>query len=183
MPSRVTAATLTMDAADRLCRIVLGHDSRKYPRQAGSRASRAGRRLHPARPASDILQVLRTGCWPAHFVASPRWVVRRVAHPVLVTSRSRNTGWRVAFCCPTRGAWLRAAKPNWRGTRMSTSPPPSCFWSKLLRPRLRRFLPRAAYPVRNGSHSNAAFVLLLAAEYAAARDPELPALLRFKTTE
>jgi hypothetical protein len=63
-------------------------------------------------------------------------------------------------------------------------------WSAAIRPladvfaeRFREFLPKAAYPIRVGTHFNTAFALALASDYAtAAGDRDLTAMLRAKAT-
>ena len=58
-------------------------------------------------------------------------------------------------------------------------------WTSTLKPlaelfarRFREHLPKATYPVRSGVHSNSAFALTLACEYATASDKPLSALIR-----
>ncbi len=60
-------------------------------------------------------------------------------------------------------------------------------WAPALEPlaalfatRFREHLPKATYPVRSGVHSSTAFALVLAHEYASARDKELAELIRNK---
>ncbi|MBB5727910.1 DUF2891 domain-containing protein [Sphingomonas prati] len=63
-------------------------------------------------------------------------------------------------------------------------------WADAMRPlaeafaaRLMEYLPKLTYPVRTGTHGSTAFALILALEWADARDPALAALIRARAVD
>ncbi len=190
-------ATLTVDAADRFCRIALGHASREYPNKpdhvlAGFADVRAPRDLHP----------VFFGSLDWHSAVHAHWMMARLLRrfPDMATGGAvrallaeRITPEGVAgelryldrpesrgFERPYGWAWLlhlAAELGRHEDGRPAAALAPL---AQAFAARFRDFLPRATYPVRNGSHANTAFALLLADDYAAARDPDLAALIRAK---
>jgi hypothetical protein len=127
-------------------------------------------RLHPNLPeAADIR---------ARFDES--FTEAAVAGEVAYLARPTSTG----FERPYGWGWLLALAHELR--RHDT--PDGARWSATLQPltdafvdRFRSFLPKADYPVRAGVHSNTAFALALALDYArGAGDPGLAALIETK---
>ncbi len=153
----------------------------------------------PARPRSctrsssaastGIPACTAIGCWPACCDVSQKAL--RAAEIVALFDR-RLTPAGVAGECgyleaPTARGFERPYGWGWLlklAAELAELPQPR--WSQALAPlaeafaqRLCDFLPRAAYPVRTGSHANTAFALRLAADYALAHgDETLFALLR-----
>ncbi|MGO8834130.1 MAG: DUF2891 domain-containing protein, partial [Roseiarcus sp.] len=192
----MTLPSLTSDQAARFAAIALGHVRREYPNKpdhvlAGLPDARAPSALHP----------IFCGSFDWHSCVHSHWMLARllrrfpnvaVAADIRALFDAQFVAHKVAAECaylaaPTaRGferpygwAWLLklAGELTLHDDRR---------WSRQLAPlaanfaqRFRDFLPRATYPARGGAHSNTAFALRMAADYAAAtRDEALAALLR-----
>lgn len=178
----------------RLARIALGHVSREWPHAlshvlAGPEDVRSPRALHPAFFGSFDWHSCLHGFWllavalrrapgMAEAVAvqavfdarlAPGPIAGECAYFARPTSRGfeRPYGW----------AWVLALQHALAGTRWAGAVQPL---ADVVAARMRAYLPLARYPVRVGTHFNTAFLLRLAAPYAAANDPGLLALLREK---
>ena len=195
--------TLDPAIASRLASLALAHVRREYPNKldhvlSGPDDLRAPSALHPIFYGSFdwhsnvhgywLLATLRRQC-PTLSEASrirelfdEQFTAAKVAAEVAYLNEpSRGT-----FERPYGWAWLLMLAAEL--TRDETEE--GRRWSAALRPladafvrRFREFLPKAAYPVRVGTHFNTAFALALASEYAATiGDGDLAALLRDKAT-
>lgn len=188
---------LDQDLAGRLATIVLGHVTREYPNKLdhvldGPGDARTPRDLHP----------VFYGSYDWHSCVHAYWVLARLlrrfpgmtpADAVRDLFRAQLTAAKVAaeraylgrpsargFERPYGWAWLLMLAAEL--SRHAREP-----WSLTLAPlatamaaRFKEFLPKAAYPVRSGTHSNTAFALALADAYAAGHDHELGQLIRTK---
>jgi len=192
----MTQPSLTPEHAARFARIALGHVRREYPNKpghllAGLADLRAPRALH----------LVFYGSFDWHSCVHGYWMLARLLRrfPDIAAAADiralfeeqfvadKIAGERATLAAPTaRGferpygwAWLLklAEELTLQDDRR---------WSRELAPlaqvfaqRFRDFLPLATYPVRSGAHSNTAFALRMAADYAAAAgDAALAALLR-----
>ena len=183
---------LARDLASRFARIALGHVTREYPNKldhvlTGPAEAQCPRALHPifygsfdwhscvhgywllasllARvpdlpEAAAIHALFDTHITPAHVVAECAYLARPAS-----AGFERPYGW----------AWLLKLQSALAGT----------VWGETLRPlattfadRFKTFLPKATYPVRNGSHASTAFAVRLALDYADSDDPDLAGALR-----
>ena len=139
------------------------------PRGAAPRRSTAASTGIPASTA--------TGCWRACCAASPTCRRRRASAPCSTRTSPPRTS--PANAPISSGPHAGASSGPMAGPGCSSSPAElrACTrgprWSAALRPladifaeRFLRFLPRPTYPVRAGAHSNTAFALALAADYA-----------------
>ncbi|WP_437304008.1 DUF2891 domain-containing protein [Sorangium sp. So ce388] len=180
---------LTPEIASQLAALALGHVTREYPHKldhvmAGPEDVKGPRDLHP----------LFHGSFDWHSCVHGHWLLARIhrlfpgasgAAPVRALLDAQFTGEKVAaelaylrrpssrgFERPYGWAWLLllAAELERHGTEEGRR------WSAALAPlgdafaeRLLEFLPTATYPVRAGAHTNTAFALALALEYAAVK--------------
>jgi len=183
----MSAARLTSAVASRFARIALSHVEREYPNKLdhvldGFEDAQGPRALHPIFYGSfdwhscvhgywTLATVLRlqSGIAQAQDIAvlfdrafTPDKVAGEVAYLQRPASRGfeRPYGW--AWLLKLQAELLIHAEPR---------------WAEALRPladafvqRFHDWLPRAAYPVRAGVHSNTAFALALGSDYAAAAD-------------
>ena len=188
---------LTEALAGRLAAVALGHVAREWPHKpdhvlAGPEDLRIPRALHPA----------FFGSFDWHSCVHAHWMLARLlrrfpglteaaAIRALLDARLAPAGVAAerayldrplsrGFERPYGWAWLLKLAAELHGLEDGR-------WAAALEPlarafadRFRDFLPRADYPVRAGTHGNTAFALALAADYAAARDPDLAPLLRDK---
>ena len=190
-------SALTPEIASSFARIALGHVAREYPNKldhtlAGPQDAQAPRALHP----------IFFGSYDWHSCVHGYWLLAslRRRHPEIPEAIQIDALFDDAFT-PAKVEAERAYldRPGARGFER----PYGWAWllmlqAELLRQdapwavthaplaaafadRFRDFLPKATYPVRAGVHSNTAFALRLAADYAeVARDTGLARLLRDK---
>ncbi|AUX35683.1 MULTISPECIES: DUF2891 domain-containing protein [Sorangium] len=186
------AHVLTPDIASRLASIALGHVTREYPNKldhvmSGPEDVKGPRDLHP----------IFYGSFDWHSCVHGHWLLARVyrlfpgapgAAAIRALLDAQLTADKVAaeldylrrparrgFERPYGWAWLLllAAELARYGTGEGQR------WSAALAPlgdafaeRFLEYLPRATYPVRAGAHTNSAFALALALEYAAVKGDE-----------
>jgi hypothetical protein len=183
--------TLDPGMAQRLARVALSHVGQEWPQKLdhvleGPQDLRRPAELHPA----------FHGSFDWHSCVHAHWLLARVLrrHPSLDVCRDIGVRFRAAFTADNIAA-ERAylARPSSRGFERPYG------WAWLLKlhaemegadaaalaalaadfaARFRAHLPIATYPVRHGVHSNTAFALTLAADWAERHDPALLALLR-----
>jgi hypothetical protein len=177
---------LTSPLADRLARIALGHVAQEYP---------SGLSLALSGPQDldepHILHPIFYGSFDWHSCVHSHWLLARVmrrypdgpgassiaAHFDAAFTHEKVAGELAYLARPIAGgferpygwAWLLmlAAELRRLGSRHGMD------WADTLQPladafalRFKRFLPIADYPVRAGVHSNTAFALALAHDYA-----------------
>jgi hypothetical protein len=186
-------SVLTPALAARFAELTLGHLGREWPNKldhvmAGPADVRGPRDLHP----------IFFGSFDWHSCVHGWWQVLRLArlHPDLPFAeavRARAAALFTADAVAAELAYLR--RPEAAGferpygwawllqldAELARHPAP---WAGAVGPlaeaiaaRLRAYLPRLTYPVRHGVHSNTAFALALAHDWAAARDRDLLALI------
>jgi hypothetical protein len=192
---------LTPDLAARLARIALGHVAREYPNVLvhavrGPEELGTPRALHPIFYGSYDWHSCVHGYWllatllrlhpnlpeaadiRARF--DDAFSEAAVAGEVAYLARPTSTG----FERPYGWSWLLALAEELR--RHDTAD--GRRWAAILGPltqvfaaRFKAFLPKADYPVRAGVHSNTAFALALAVDYArGAGDTDLAGLIEAK---
>lgn len=190
-------SSLSADTAARFAQAALGHVAREYPNKldhvmAGDADALGPRALHPIFFGSFDWHSCVHGYWtlatllrlhPGIAEASTiralfddAFTPEKVAAEVAYLARPESRG----FERPYGWAWLLKLQAEllahdapWAGT---LQPLADAFVD-----RYRAFLPIADYPIRAGVHSNTAFALALAADYAdAAGDADLRALLAGK---
>jgi hypothetical protein len=195
--------TLTPDLADRFAAIALGHVTREYPNKldhvlGGDADAQTPRALHPVFYGSFdwhscvhgywlLASVLRlyphgreAGAIRALFDA--HLTPERMAGELAYLARPASAG----FERPYGWAWLLKLQAELsahdseegRGWAGALAPLAEAFAE-----RFRVFLPKAAYPVRNGSHASTAFAAILALDYAEVVDPALAALIKAKAAD
>lgn len=182
------STSLTPSLGARLARIALGHLTREYPHKldhvmTGPEDVKSPRELHP----------IFFGSFDWHSCVHGHWLLARlyrrfpgfeasdairgmldeqltdakVAGEVAYLSQpasrgfERPYGW--AWLLMLQGELLRHASPEGRRWAAALAPLAEAFERRFL-----AYLPLATYPVRAGVHSNSAFALLLARDYAAA---------------
>ncbi|MDC0678449.1 DUF2891 domain-containing protein [Sorangium atrum] len=183
---------LTPEIASHFSAIALGHVTREYPNKldhvmAGPEDVKGPRDLHP----------IFYGSFDWHSCVHGHWLLARIhrlfpgvpgAASVRGLLDAQLTGEKVAgelaylqrlssrgFERPYGWAWLLmlaaelARYETEEGRRWSAALAPlgDAFAGRLL-----EYLPRATYPVRAGAHTNSAFALVLAQEYAAVKGDE-----------
>ncbi len=192
---------LTADLATKFGRIALGHVGREYPNKldhvmASTEDVQSPRALHP----------IFFGSFDWHSCVHSYWLMARVlrlfpsaaaAADIAALFAERITEPNVAAECaylqrpfargferPYGWAWLLALQAEL--DRHNTGEGRNA--AEKLRPlaeafaaRFGAYLPLCTYPVRAGVHSNTAFALRLAADYAERSDPSLFAQLRTRT--
>jgi hypothetical protein len=190
---------LTQATASRFARIALGHVGREYPNKLdhvmnGPPDVCAPRALHP----------VFYGSFDWHSCVHGNWMLARLRRrfPALAEAAAieahfdrhftePNIAAELAYALrhpgferPYGWAWLLklaaelAADPSAEGRRWSACLTPL---AQAFADRFRGFLPKADYPIRVGSHTNTAFALALAHDYAAVRgDATLDDLIRSK---
>ncbi len=197
----MTDLTLTADFASRLARIALGHVAREYPNVLvhairGPDELGTPRALHPIFYGSFDWHSCVHGHWllatalrlvpdlPEAADVRARFdegfTSEAVAGEVAYLARPTSTG----FERPYGWGWLLALAAEL--ARHDTED--AARWAATLRPltdvfveRFKTFLPKADYPIRAGVHSNTAFALTLALDYArGAGDAELAGLIEAK---
>jgi len=160
------------------------------------------RELHPA----------FYGCFDWHSAVHGHWLLARYArvHPDAPLAdearavlgrhltRARIAGEAAYFTSPERGSWERPYGLAWllqlaaelRGWA-ADGDPDARRWAEALHPletvcvsRLETWLPKLAYPIRTGEHSQTAFAFGLALDYArAVGDRELAALIENRSRD
>jgi hypothetical protein len=197
----MTGASLTPDLASRFAAIALGHVAREYPYGMIQVVTGPGdiampRERHPIFFGSFDWHSCVHGHWllarllrlypdlpeapaiRAHFDAA--FTAEKAAGELAFLNRLSSAG----FERPYGWAWLLMLAAELRAHVGADAE----RWCEALSPlaalfaaRLKAFLPKADYPVRAGVHSNTAFALALALDYARAEpDAALEALIRAK---
>lgn len=177
--------------AERLARIALGHVGQEWPQKLdqvleGPEDLKRPSELHPA----------FHGSFDWHSCVHAHWMLARLRRRLPDLPAARDIAARLdAAITPAAIAAERAflARPAARGFErpygwawlLKLHAELEAPWAAILAPlardfadRFARHLPIATYPVRHGVHSNTAFALTLAADWAAAQDPALLDLLR-----
>ncbi|HEY0394167.1 MAG TPA: DUF2891 domain-containing protein [Candidatus Elarobacter sp.] len=196
--TRATTA-FTPELASRFARIVLGHVTREYPNKLdhvlrGPEDVRGPRALHPIFYGSFDWHSCVHGYWLLATLLRrfpelrERLAVRALfdgqmtAPNVAAELAYLNEPGRASFERPYGWAWLLmlgaelARHETERGRRWHAAVAPL---ARAFAERFVAYLPKATYPVRAGTHSNGAFALALAAEYArTCDDARLTALVR-----
>ncbi len=185
-PPLPTAPKLNQAGADRLCRIALGHATREYPHKLDHVLTGQGDVASPSQ-----LHPVFFGSFDWHSCVHAYWMLARlyrlypdgretgairllfdemltpakISGEVQYLSRAMSSG----FERPYGWAWALALAAEL--TRHSTTE--GRRWHAAVRPlgeafsdRFLSYLPRATYPVRAGVHSNTAFALIHALDYA-----------------
>ncbi|KSB87479.1 hypothetical protein AS593_08155 [Caulobacter vibrioides] len=185
------------ETAARFARAALGHVAREYPNKldhvmAGDADARGPRALHPIFFGSFDWHSCVHGYWTLatllrlhpqiteaaeiRALFDDAFTAEKVAAEVAYLARPESRG----FERPYGWAWLLKLQAE----LLAHDAP----WATTLQPladvfvaRYRAFLPIADYPIRAGVHSNTAFALALAADYAdASKDTGFRALLAAK---
>jgi hypothetical protein len=174
--------TLTASLAARYAQIALGHVTREYPNKLnhvlnGPEDARAPRELHPIFYGSFDWHSCVHGYWMlarlrrlfpeiAEAAAVARlfddtFTAEKIAGELAYLARPSSAG----FERPYGWAWLLMLAAELRRD--------GGHWAQAIKPleepfvaRFTAFLPKLSYPVRAGMHSNTAFALILAGEYA-----------------
>jgi len=193
------SAALTPEIASKFARLALAHVEREYPNKLDhvlndSDDVRSPRSLHP----------IFFGSFDWHSCVHGYWLLATVLrlYPDLAEANDiralftrqftfANVAAELAYLeQPLRGSFERTYGWAWLlmlSAELSRHPSTEGkFWSTTLKPlasefvsRFTRFLPRATYPIRVGTHFNSAFAIALALEYAdAMRDKRFGRLLR-----
>jgi len=191
---------LTPELASRFARIALGHVTREYPNKPdhvlrGPDDVRGPRELHPVFYGSYDWHSCVHGYWLLgtllrRFPTLPEasqiralfdehLTAPNVAGELAYLARPE----RAAFERPYGWAWLLMLQAELRRHAAAGAGSP---WAKTLEPleiafveRFLGWLPKVTYPVRAGTHTNSAFALMLALEYAAcAGDDRLANVVR-----
>jgi hypothetical protein len=189
---------LTPPQASRLAAIALGHVTREYPNKLdhvlGDASDLAApRALHPIFYGSLDWHSCVHGHWLlAHLLRrDPRLPEADRIRALLTASftAERVAGERAYLARPTTRGFERPYGWAWLlmlAAELARFPVAERDWFAALQPLAATFaqrfmdhLPRATYPVRTGVHSNTAFALTLALEYAATcEDAALAAVVR-----
>jgi len=185
------------ETAARFAQAALGHVAREYPNKldhvmAGDADARGPRALHPIFFGSFDWHSCVHGYWTLatllrlhpqmaeaaeiRALFDDAFTAEKVAAEVTYLARPESRG----FERPYGWAWLLKLQAE----LLAHDAP----WAATMQPladafvaRYRAFLPIADYPIRAGVHSNTAFALALAADYAdATKDADLRALLAAK---
>jgi hypothetical protein len=183
---------LTPKLAGEVARVALGHVTREYPNKldhvlTGPEDLKSPRALHP----------IFFGSFDWHSCVHAYWLLARLLrrHPTLPESDGIRTLFANAFTQdrvstelayllrPLGGTFERPYGWAWllmlASEMMKHEQDEARGWSVTLKPLAQAFsqrflssLGKATYPVRTGTHSNTAFALALALEYARACDDE-----------
>lgn len=192
---------LTAEIADRFAAIALGHVAKPYPYKMDHVLSQDD----DARPPRDFHPIFH-GSFDWHSCVHGHWLLARLLHhypsgaeAAAITARfnaaftPHNVAGEKAYLArpfsagferPYGWGWLLALSTALG--RLDT--PDGHRWHAALRPlaeafadRFMTYLPKATYPVRAGVHSNTAFALIHALDYArASGDVALETLVREK---
>jgi hypothetical protein len=175
---------LTENLANQFANVALGHVTREYPVKPDHVLTGPGdlvsqRALHP----------IFFGSFDWHSSVHAHWLLARLLHrcPALTNADRIRDHFNAAFTPDNVAIELAyLARPlsrtferpyGWAWLLMFAAElhkhQPMGTWTVMLRPlaeafarRFLNFLPKATYPVRSGAHSNTAFALALAMEYA-----------------
>jgi hypothetical protein len=181
----MSPAALTAELAESFARIALGHVQREYPNKldhvlAGPEDARAPGALHPVFYGSFDWHSCVHGYWMLarllrRFPALPaagairalfdeQFVAEKIAVECDYLARLTARG----FERPYGWAWLLKLAAEIARHEDQRRPRRLAPLAELFARRLHNFLPLATYPVRGGAHTNTAFALRLAADYAEA---------------
>jgi hypothetical protein len=187
----MTAMTFDGATSGRLARVALSHVAQEWPQKLdhvldGPQDLRRPAELHPA----------FHGSFDWHSCVHAHWLLARVLrrHPSLPVRGHIEARFRTAFTAaniaaereylarpasrgferPYGWAWLLKLHAELEGEAAAALAPLARDFAA----RFRTHLPIATYPVRHGVHSNTAFALILAADWAELHDPALLELLR-----
>ncbi|HRD45261.1 MAG TPA: DUF2891 family protein [Caulobacter sp.] len=176
---------LTADIAGRFARVALGHVTREYPHKAdhvfnGPEDVARHRDHHPVFFGSFDWHSCVHGYWTLatvlrRFPDLPESEAIRVLFTEMLTteklagelaylSRPMSAG----FERPYGWAWLLKLAAELRAHDDQTAHAALAPLAAAFSDRFKRFLPKATYPLRAGVHSNTAFALRLAMDYAEA---------------
>ena len=194
------ATILDTALADRLAGAALGHVAREYPNGLALTLNGADDLGTPAQ-----LHPIFFGSLDWHSCVHSHWLLARLLRerPELTLAPSIVKHFDQAFTPekvagelaylqrPLSGGFQRPYGWAWllmlAAELQRADGPGARRWSAALAPlerafvdRLRTFLPKADYPIRAGVHSNTAFALALAHEYALGRDDDLRLLIEAK---
>ena len=183
-------SALTSDMASRFARIALGHVRREFPHSGSLRLNSAADLALPHQHHPIFY-----GSYDWHSCVHSYWLLTRLLRtcPALPESEAiralfdeQLTADKVAgelayFMAPGRQGFERPYGWAWLlklAHELSLLPSaPDARWRASLEPlvgeiagRLARYLPKLGRPIRTGSHSNTAFALMLALEYARGAD-------------
>jgi hypothetical protein len=184
---------LTPDTAERFASIALSHVTREYPHKLDHVMEGPEDVLGPR-----VLHPLFFGSFDWHSCVHGYWLLLRTLrlHPDMSASvriRTLADGMLTADKVAGELAYLDRAytggfeRPyGWAWLLMlhAEAQRHEADWADHLAPlaaafaeRFRLYLPRLTYPIRTGTHYNTAFALILAAEWAAANDPDLAGVI------
>jgi hypothetical protein len=173
---------LTETLAGRFARVALSHVTREYPNKLDHVLLGAGDPVSPR-----ALHPIFFGSFDWHSCVHAHWLLARVLRrfPALPEADRIRQHFDVAFtqenvatelahlARPLSGTFERPYGWAWLLMLASELQSHQNAWARALRPlatafsqRFLAFLPKATYPVRSGVHSNTAFALALAMEYA-----------------
>jgi hypothetical protein len=182
---------LDADLAERLARIALGHVGQEWPQKLDQVLEGPQDLLAPS-----VLHPAFHGSFDWHSCVHAHWMLARLLRrfPALPSAAAIAARFDHAFTrenIAAERAFL--ARPSARGFErpygwawlLKLQAELDGAWANTLAPlaqdfatRFRAHLPKATYPVRHGVHSNTAFALTLAADWAERQDAGLLDLLR-----
>jgi len=175
-----------LETAPRFARIALGHVTREFPNAVAHASPRSLHpiffgsydwhscvhsywllatlyRLAPGIPESAAIRTLFDDAFSAEKIAGELAYLE----PATARGFERPYGW--AWLLMLQAELKRHAEQQWAGKLQPLA--------DLFARRFREHLPKATYPVRSGVHSNTAFALALAYEYAQSADKALATLI------
>jgi hypothetical protein len=184
---------LTPDLATKFAEIALGHVRREYPYKCdhvlvGDADARVPRDLHP----------VFHGSFDWHSCVHSYWMLlrlRRLFPDLPVAARiaalademltpGKLAGERAYLDRPSSGGFERPYGWAWALALHLEASKADTGWAAALEPlarafaaRIKAFLPKLTYPIRAGVHSNTAFAMILAGEWADVFDPDLTTLI------
>ncbi len=200
----LTANTLNQGVAERFANLALACVHREYPNKVAHVLNSA----EDAKPPRDLTPAFY-GCYDWHSSVHGHWLLARLARlfpdaPLAAKAKTAlalsltapnlareaeylNGAGRATFERPYGLAWLlqlAAELHEWQD-------PDAQRWSQTVKPlensavrRLSEWLRKLPHPIRSGEHSNTAFALGLALDYArVAKNPDFEALLTDKVLE
>ena len=172
--------TLNIELASRFAHSTLGHVGREYPNGLSLTLTEpmmvSPSELHPIFYGSFDWHSCVHGWWQLFRLARqfPELAPEIMARAALVFTE-RNVAGEVeylkahpGFERPYGWGWCLALHLAAQDFKDILSP-----ISSLISERLKSYLPNLTYPIRSGTHSNTAFALILATEWAAMNDTEL----------
>ncbi len=195
--------TLTPEIAHRFAVIALGHVTREYPNKldhvlTGDGDAQGPRALHPVFYGSFDWHSCVHGYWLLATLLrlypdgpeAPRiralfdehLTHEKVGGELAYLTRPSSVG----FERPYGWTWLLKLQAE----LSAHTTPDGERWAAALKPlaeafagRFKTFLPKATYPIRNGSHASTAFAAILALDYAESADPVLTEALKDRAAE